>query len=256
MCDDWMPTLRLKLPIEEFRQLPRNSAYKYEYLSSYALLSPRPRHYHARLSLVAPPPESVQFGDGLETTTRLLQAEDWPNLERTFEAAFYRVQPFGSLTEETLAQASKQCLERARTGGDGPLIEQASFVGEHDGKIVGAVLITLLPEGDPCDWDSYYWREPPPGDALARKLGRPHLTWIFVSTWFAGHGLGSRLLGRAVHALRDLGYTELLSTFLAGNDVSTLWHWRNGFELLANPGSMRLMKERRRSKDKIPDSGR
>jgi hypothetical protein len=34
---------------------------------------------------------------------------------------------------------------------------------------------------------------------------------------------------------------RLSSTFLQGNDSSLLWHWRNGFELLENPGSRRRM---------------
>ena len=32
MCDEWMPTIKLALTPEQFRQLPRNPAYHYEYL--------------------------------------------------------------------------------------------------------------------------------------------------------------------------------------------------------------------------------
>src|SRR5438046_2509923 len=83
----------------------------------------------------------------------------------------------------------------------------------------------------------------PPADAVDQRRGQPHLTWVFVSPWVAGHGLGTCLLNRAAQALWKLGYTELLSTFLLGNDSSMLWHWRNGFELLAYPGSVRSMHE-------------
>jgi L-amino acid N-acyltransferase YncA len=65
------------------------------------------------------------------------------------------------------------------------------------------------------------------------------LTWIFVSPWMAGQGIGTALLAAAVKALRELGYEHLLSTFMLGNESSMLWHWRNGFQLLAFPGSMR-----------------
>jgi L-amino acid N-acyltransferase YncA len=68
------------------------------------------------------------------------------------------------------------------------------------------------------------------------------LTWIFVSPQRAGHGVGTALLAAAVGALRTMGYTELVSTFLRGNDSSMLWHWRNGFELLAYPGSPRRVR--------------
>ena len=51
MCDDWMPTIRLALPREQLRQLPRNAAYKYEVVNGQVFLTPRPRHYHALLDL-------------------------------------------------------------------------------------------------------------------------------------------------------------------------------------------------------------
>lgn len=244
MCDEWMPVLRWPMSIEQFHEMPRNAAYKYEYLGGAAHLSPRPKHYHARLDLSGTMPGTFTLGGLSEAMLRRLQTRDWPNLVPLFQGAFHGVQPFASLDEKTLAQAAKKCLERARTGGDGPWIEQASLVAEHEGRLVGAILVTLVPAGDPCDWDSYYWREAPPEGAVARRLGRPHLTWIFVSPWFKGHGLGSRLLDSAARALLELGFTELLSTFLVGNDSSMLWHWRCGFQLLSYPGSMRLMHER------------
>jgi hypothetical protein len=44
--------------------------------------------------------------------------------------------------------------------------------------------------------------------------------------------LGTALLGRAVSALSTLGYRNLASTFLVGNDRATMWHWRRGFQLV------------------------
>src|SRR5215831_15840771 len=40
MCDECMPHIQLPLTIEQFRQMPRNAAYKYEYLNEVAHLSP------------------------------------------------------------------------------------------------------------------------------------------------------------------------------------------------------------------------
>jgi GNAT superfamily N-acetyltransferase len=124
------------------------------------------------------------------------------------------------------------------------MIERACFVAKQDKDVVGAIFITLLPDSDPCDWDSYHWPETPPADCITRCLGRPHLTWIFVAPLSAGHGVGTALLAAAARELLALGYTQLLSTFMMGNDSSMLWHWRNGFQLLAYPGSYRLMQER------------
>ncbi len=63
------------------------------------------------------------------------------------------------------------------------------------------------------------------------------MTWVFVAPLFTGEGVGTALLNAAVRQLLALGYTELASTFLAGNDSSMLWHWRQGFRLLAHPAS-------------------
>ena len=51
MCDEWMPPIRLTLTREQLRQLPRNAAYRYEWLDGQVHLRPRPRHYHALLDL-------------------------------------------------------------------------------------------------------------------------------------------------------------------------------------------------------------
>jgi L-amino acid N-acyltransferase YncA len=70
------------------------------------------------------------------------------------------------------------------------------------------------------------------------------MTWIFVDPELVGHGIGSTLLERAALGLIELGYGELISSFLIGNTSSMLWHWRNGFELLPYVASPRRMRAR------------
>ena len=71
--------------------------------------------------------------------------------------------------------------------------------------------------------------------------GLPQLTWIFVSPWFARHGIGTALLNAAVQVLLRLGCKELVSSFLIGNESSMLWHWQAGFRLPEQPWSMRAV---------------
>lgn len=240
MCDEWMPGIKLRLTLQEFKQLPRNPAYKYEYLSGSALLTPRPKFFHAALDLATCP--SAEPPEG----TRLVPfcVEHWPALEPIFAATFAHLQPFGSLDDATRKQAAEACLGKTRGGGDGPLIEPACFVALDTvaERLAGAILITLLPQGDPSEWDSYEWSEPPAADAVARRAGRAHLTWILVSPWHTGVGVGSALLAAAAEALRASAFAHLFSTFLLGNDSSLLWHWRNGFRLLPYPGSRRRLR--------------
>jgi GNAT superfamily N-acetyltransferase len=237
MCDEWMPYIQMPLTIEQFRQLPRNAAYKYEYLNHTAYFSPQPKHYHALLEL-----RPIAVDASAEVCP--IEAGELARLDGLFAEAFRYIQPYGCLDDETRFEAARHALERTRVGGDGPWIVPASFVAKIDERPVGAILITLLPEGDPCDWDSYHWAEPPPADCIERRLGRPHLTWVFVSRFEKGRGTGTALLAASVRELLALGFTQLLSTFMAGNDSSMLWHWRNGFQLLPYPGSYRLMRQR------------
>jgi GNAT superfamily N-acetyltransferase len=240
MCDHWMPTIQVPMTIEQFHQLPRHPAFKYEYVGGQTWLTPRTKHYHAMLDLR---PMDVPA----DLALRPIGPNDFPELTRLFSAAFHTIQPYGSLDESTRLRAAAEALERARSGGDGPWIERASFIALENRQPAGAIFITLLPLGDPCDWDSYHWTEPPPADCIMRRLGRPHLTWIFVSPLQTGHGMGTALLAAATRELLRLGYTELLSTFMLGNDSSMLWHWRNGFRLLAYPGSARRLRDRPRA---------
>src|SRR5262249_14566697 len=168
---------------------------------------------------------------------------DWDALIPISGGAFRGIQPFGSLEDEAMREAAKTCLERTRTGYDGPLVEPASFVALDEKRCVGAILITLLPDENPTNWDAFQWAEPRPPDCIANRMGRPHLTWIFVGPWHKGEGTGTALLAASVQKLLALGYTRLASTFLSANESSMLWHWRNGFRLLPHPGSKREMKK-------------
>jgi hypothetical protein len=131
------------------------------------------------------------------------------------------------------------------------LIEPACHIafGKDDGHCLGAILVTLIPMIDFNNFGSLRWKTQPPPDCIERRLGRPHLTWIFVGPWHAGHGIGTALLAHASQSLVELGYTELVSSFILGNTSSMLWHWRNDFVLLPYIGSMRRHGERIKQRD-------
>lgn len=245
MIDRWFRTIRLPLTLKQWQALPQNPAYKYEYIDGQAWLTPRPEAYHAMLDLR--PMAAPEVVDAREPArVRPLAEEDWADLPGLFAGAFSRVQPFASLDDDTRLEAARDCLEHTRTGGDGPAIAPACFVAvAEDGTRLGAILVTLMRAVDLATFDDPRWKGGgPPPDWLERRLGRPHLTWVFVGPWHAGHGVGSALLAAAVNALLALGYRELASTFLLGNVSSMLWHWRSGFRLLAYPGSIRRLRQR------------
>ena len=64
-----------------------------------------------------------------------------------------------------------------------------------------------------------------------------------------------RALAHASRSLLELGYTELISSFILGNTSSMLWHWRSGFELLPYVGSLRGLRVRwRKANSRAEDS--
>jgi hypothetical protein len=239
-------TQQLPLTFEQFHRLPRNSAYKYEFVGGHAWLSPRPRWFHALLDLHSfAPPLTDELPAGV--SCRPLCEDDWGLLAPVFAAAFHSVQPFGGLDGANREVAARHCLGQSRSGGDGPLIHRACFVAVNGPKqrLGGAVVVTLVPSGDLSDVDHpWHWEASPPPQAVELRLGQPHLTWVFVSPFEAGQGVATALLARAVGGLLELDYLDLASTFLLGNDASTLWHWRNGFRLLGHPCSGRELRKR------------
>jgi GNAT superfamily N-acetyltransferase len=232
MIEDWFSAIELPLTWQQFWQLPRNPAYKYEYFDGRGWLSPRPKSYHAVLDLQAFARPIADMATDDTVVVRPLQDADWKCLPKLFAAAFDRVQPFASLTDEERLTAAGDCLSHTRGSGEGPLVGEASLVAARDGTLVGANLITLLP-----------------GDASKHAAGLPHLTWIFVAPFYSRQGLGMALLDMAVKALLRLGYKELASTFLLGNESSMLWHWRAGFRVPEQPWSTRAGRKEARAGD-------
>lgn len=240
MAQDGMRGLELAISFDQFRELPRHPAFKFEYFNDRAWINPRPRYYHACLNLHESRDECPE-GIDRRCQVRPLEAANWEQLPPLFGAAFRGQIPFSQLLEKERIEAATRCLEETRTGMDGPLIESACYTAwETEGSLVGAALVTLVPADNKTAFNGFRWKEPPPPDCIAQRGGCPHLTWIFVSPLLAGHGIGTALLAAVTGTLRQLGFSELVSTFLLGNDSSMLWHWRNGFQLLSYPGSWRL----------------
>jgi hypothetical protein len=136
------------------------------------------------------------------------------------------------MNDEAALSAAEYCLNKARTGGEGPLVDAACYVATNsDGEPCGAALVRLEPDVDLSQSFDTQWSDAPP-DAVQQGLGRPHLTWIFVPPLLARHGIGTELLHHSINALLNLGYRQLSSTFWLGNESSALWHWMNGFRLV------------------------
>ena len=79
MCEEWMSPVKLDITIEQFHQLPRHPAFKYEYFGGHAYLTPRPKFYHALLELDQfQPPEATR-----EFSVRLYDDTEFTILRRS-----------------------------------------------------------------------------------------------------------------------------------------------------------------------------
>ncbi|MBX3438408.1 MAG: GNAT family N-acetyltransferase [Planctomycetaceae bacterium] len=247
--DEAFPAVEFPISWDIFHRLPRHAGYRYDYLQGQAYLTPEPRQYHCLLDLAPRTAEQEIVTQLTQVTIRPMREADWPAFKPIFERAFRESTPLGQADESAAGRAVREALERTETQGSGPVLADACFAAwgrlpGHDACVMGGLLTTLLPQGDLERFDDPTWTEPPPSDAAAERWGRPHLTWIFVDPWITRNGVASAMLDHAVNALFDMGYRELASTFLLGNESSTLWHWRNGFRLVSYVGSPRRWKRR------------
>jgi hypothetical protein len=232
--DRWFPRIAIPLTWEQFRQLPQHPAFRYEYLDGRAQLTGRPRRYHALLPLADRPTRIRATASEIEF--RPLDSDVWEQLPPLFDAAFAGTPPFSLLEPDQRFSAANDCVTRTRAGEFGLLIDSASFAAVTGGRILAAILITLLQAGDLESFDDPRWGEPPPRTHW--NVGRPHVTWVLTARTLRRPGVrppGSR----AAAALAELGYGELASTFLLETSRALLWHWRNGFRLLSDGSPQR-----------------
>lgn len=255
MIHDWFRTLEFPCDWARFAALPRHPAYRYEYRGGRATMTPQPRFHHALLSLVecrflqrplhplADHPSTAP-ANRLAGYLRRLQPADWELLPALMARAFADSAPLAHLSTAERLQAADSLLQRTRSGEDGPLAENACFLlaqpGENEPE--GAILVTLIPDGDLDTFNSAAWTEAPPSQAAQRRWGRPHLTWIFTSPHRRRRGYAETLLTASLRELDSMHYSHLASTFLLGDAASLAWHWRMGFRLLSHPGSPRRIK--------------
>jgi len=247
MLNDFFQSLNFEFPWERFVTLPRHPAYRYQYQGGRAKISGNPRYYQCTLPL------NDQSASGFEPAAgeltcffsnyelHPLHDSDWEKLLPLFATAFESPPPLLQLTREQRLSAAKALLERTRHGGDGPVVRNACFTlcDRQTGELYGAILITLIPDGDVQDFNCHNWSKVAPNNAIEDRWGQPHLTWIFVDPHHQRRNLGKVLLREATSRLRRLGYSQLVSTFLLGDHASTLWHWKMGFQLASHPGSPR-----------------
>ncbi len=238
MLNDWFTDLSFETDWETFRELPRHPAYRYEFKDDRCSISGRPVFFHAKRDLNCLIKSNCDHEENPWEISQIEHA-DCSELVHLFDRAFSRSAPFIHLSAARQLAAAQALLQRTQQGEDGPIFDAASLVirDAKSQESLGAILITLVPSDDFINFNPEQWSQEPPADAVKNGWGQPHLTWIFIDPHVARQGLGKTLLRSSAQHLLDSGYTTLVSTFLSGNQASTLWHWKMGFQLLSHVSS-------------------
>jgi hypothetical protein len=169
---DYYPRIELPITIEEFRRLPRNAGYKYEYFDRRAVLTPRPKAFSCVRDLSPVRPRGSHRIESLPPDEIL-------DLLKLFDQANAFAQPWQSLDDEKGLEISRDCLQKALDGKDGPLVPAACVRvhGEREEGVVGAAIVTLVHPSVLTEPFGGRWpKEGPPADAVRLRLGVPHLT--------------------------------------------------------------------------------
>ena len=211
MRTEWMRMTEMMMGIEDWRRLPRNAAYKYEYVEGKAQITPEPVCFDVVLKFKRFRSDVARGQWRSDLRVRRMVDRDSEALPGLMARAFVGVSPFATLSGEELEAVAKESMADTLSGCDGELLRSSCVVAEKDqGELIGAALVTL--------------RKGKSGAMV------PMLTWVFVSRWERRRGVGKQLLGSVIDACTELGYRQIGSVVCSGNHASMIWHWREGFE--------------------------
>lgn len=191
------------MPFGDWERIPRHPDWKYEYWDGAAQLSFRPRGLHVRRATAHPLNSERHTG-------RLFDASRDTAAVRAFLREVWSAEdPCVTFDDQTAQRWLSDTLDesfRRLTATGGAIVEE-------DAAITGTLLV-----------------ERPHRDADA-----PWLTWLSVRSGHRCDGVATALLATVLPALHAVGVTQVDSFVSPANRASVSWHWRHGFELVADP---------------------
>lgn len=195
-----MRSRKIPMSPEEFRHLPREVGWKYEYSGGCAHI--RPRHLVAQLRVLVAPRSLPDTGCDI----RPVFPVDTPGLVRAFLDGF----------RDTVEYCDYSAADFRHSGEDAV----ATFFAGRRGAFDAASRLAT-----PCDDPAVV-----AGAALiVRKGDGPFLDMLFIRERWQRAGLATALVGSVLNALHETGAPHLGSAYNVANVPSVAWHHRFGF---------------------------
>lgn len=217
--DDYATPLKMPMTIDGFSRFPALAGYKAEFKGGNVEITYRPRLSMARLRIAR---REVRNLEGVTIGALDVKRMQEP-LAKLFMSAMAHVPPLDTMPPTTRRHAADAEMKHILGGGEGELFTPACFgaLDAKSGRPVGAAIVTRL------SLTADEW----PEEQLPPVL--VNLTWLFVAPERQRGAIGTALLGHVVNALVDQNHEWLVSHLPQDNVPTVMFHWRNGFELVA-----------------------
>jgi GNAT superfamily N-acetyltransferase len=204
-----MRSRHIAMSFDEFRLLPRDPGWKYEYFDEMAHITPRARFATVRVGVDVRPLEPP-------LPLRGVVASDGEALVAAFEAAFADSVDYCDVPPEGVSRSAEQNISDFYAGVRGEALP-ASCVAVDEGAedkaaiVAGAALVTRA------------------------KDGCPLLDMLFVRPSWQRRALATALASWSLRELFARGEAALRSRYLLANEPSRAWHQQFGFTLEPDP---------------------
>lgn len=202
----------------DFRLLPREPGWKYEYFDEMAHITPRMRLATVRVGV-----DSRSLEPPLPL--RGVVAADQEGLVAAYLAAFADSVDYCDVPQEEISCSARKNIQGFYAGDRGEVLPASCVAVDEAAEdpvevVAGAALVTRA------------------------KDGCPLLDMLFVRPRWQRRGLATALVSWSLRELLAQGEATLRSRYLLANEPSQAWHQRFGFTVVADPdgaeGSARI----------------
>jgi len=197
------------MSLAEFRLLPRDPGWKYEYFDDMAHVTPRARVATVRVSV----------GSRLFETPLPLRgvvASDREGLVAAYVAAFDDSAEYCDVTPEGILRSAQENIRDFYAGDRGEALRSSCVAVDEAAEdlvevVAGAALVTRAKDGSPL------------------------LDMLFVRPRWQRRGLAAALVSWSLRELLAEGEATLRSRYLLANEPSRAWHQDFGFTVEPDP---------------------